>query len=336
MKPRRQPLARKSLFGLWLCAMAVFVFACDKPGPVGAPAPRSAATGPRVAALSPAIAVILRDLGRGDRVVARHGYDAWSPGTLPVAGDQQGFDYETLLRVNPTHVLVQWGGKALPDRLTSLAAQHGWVVRDLPLLTLADVEHAAQTLFELTRQDAPGEAGAWAQSDLAKRLGAAWRERTPSPARAGRVLLLYSANPPTALGPGSFHHQLLERIGGTPAITEGSPFMRLDVEDVLRLAPDAIVLVRPESTTGDGDSPGPSRTGARAWRRLSGGELDRVLGPLAGRAVPAMANGRVGVLTDPLAAVPGTNLIGLADDLAALLEALCATPPQPAAPGEKP
>ncbi len=336
MRPVRQPVACNGLCVLLLCALAVFLFACDKAAPAGAPGTRSAATGLRIAALSPAIAVILRDLGRGDAIVARHGYDAWSSGSLPVAGDQQGFDYETLLRANPTHVLVQWGGKALPDRLVSLAGQHGWVVRDLPLLTLADVEHAAQTLFELTPPDAPGEPGAWPQSDLAKRLAAAWRERTPSPARAGRVLLLYSANPPTALGPGSFHHQLLERIGGRPAITEGSPFMRLDVEDVLRLAPEAIVLVRPEGATGAGESPAQGRTGAPAWRTLSGSELGSVLGPLAGRAVPAIANGRVGVLTDPLAAVPGTNLIGLADDLAALLDVMCATPPQPAGPGGKP
>lgn len=323
------PGRRGAFFLCALCALVVLSTGCDKPVPPPPPAAPAQTKALRIAALSPAIAVILRDLGQGGTIVARHGYDSWSDAALPVAGDQQGFDYETLLRVNPTHVLVQWGGKTLPDRLVSLAAQHRWVVRDLPLLTLDDVEHAAETLFDLTGQAGGGSAPAWKESPLAERLAATWRARTPSPSRIGRVLLLYSASPPTALGPGSFHHQLLVRLGGAPAITDGSPFMRLDVEDVLRIAPDAIVLVRPEIATKQQGSASPARTGSPAWRMLRGDDLTGSLGPLAGRAIPAVQYGRVGVLTDPLAAVPGTNLIGLADDLAALLDAMTAPPAQP-------
>ncbi len=296
-----------------LLALLIGLGACERtPAPPAPPAPAGAA---RVAALSPALAVMLRDLGKGHLIVARHGFDAWSDPALPVAGDQQGFDYEALLRVKPTHVLLQWGGKALPDRLTALAATHGWSVRDVPLLTLDDVEHGAEALFQL---DSPAGT-AWRDSPLARRMRAAWRAREPSPARAGPVLLLYSAAPPTALGPGSFHHQLLERIGGVPALREGSPFMRLDAEDAARLRPATIVLVRP------GDA-GTGRAAGPRWRILSEAERREQLGALNGLAIPAVVSARVGVLTHPLAAVPGTNLIDLADDLAEVLAALAPAP----------
>ncbi len=297
--------------------LAFTLLACDRAPPLPS-APASTPTTLRIAALSPAVAVILRDLGHAHSIVARHGFDAWSNQALPVAGDQQGFDYETLLRVNPTHVLVQWGGgaeRSLPPRLLQLARDRGWAVHDLPLLTLADIERAAEFLHTLTTPTT-----AWADTPWAARMKAAWAPRTLSLAPAGRVLLLYGTNPPTAIGPGSFHHQLLERIGGTPAITTGSPFMQLDVEDVLRLAPDCIVLVRPGNAAGSPPAPGPH------WHIVPPGDFAATLGPLAKHPIPAITNRRVGILTDPLAAIPGTNLSGLADDLAALLEAIC-TPP---------
>ncbi|MFN0012033.1 MAG: ABC transporter substrate-binding protein [Phycisphaerales bacterium] len=316
------PPCLRAFFSVCLPAFLAFVvLSCERPTP--APPQPHAATRPtlRIAALSPAIAVILRDLGHADAIVARHGFDAWSNQALPVAGDQQGFDYETLLRVNPTHVLVQWGGgggggggggRDLPARLSQLARERGWLVQDLPLLTLADIERAAASLHTLTTPNAL----AWTDTPLAARMKAAWAPRTPSLAPAGRVLLLYGTNPPTAIGPGSFHHQLLERLGGTPAITSGSPFMQLDVEDVLRIAPDCIVLVRPADATPASSTPGPQ------WRIVPPEEFPATLGPLAKHPIPAITQRRVGILTDPLAAIPGTNLITLADDLGALLEAI--------------
>lgn len=304
------------------CLGALLAFAllsCEQ----AAPPPRATASNApanlRIAALSPAIAVILRDLGHADSIIARHGFDAWSDPALPVAGDQQGFDYETLLRVNPTHVLVQWGGGAqriLPPRLLQLARERGWLVQDLPLLTLADIERAAQSLYTLATPSPATPTVAWADTPLAARMKAAWAPRTLRLAPAGRVLLLYGTNPPTAIGPGSCHHQLLERLGGTPAITTGSPFMQLDAEDILRIAPDTIILVRPQSAASTQPIPGPH------WRIIQPGEFTTTLGPLARHPIPALQNNRVGILSDPLAAIPGTNLIGLADDLAALLEAV--------------
>ena len=62
---------------------------------------------------------------------------------------------------------------------------------------------------------------------------------------AGRVLLLWPTNPPAAVGPGSFHHEVLVRAGGRPAIESGSAYIELDAEGVLALAPDAIMVISP-------------------------------------------------------------------------------------------
>ncbi|MFT3687000.1 MAG: hypothetical protein QM783_19115 [Phycisphaerales bacterium] len=115
-------------------------WAAAHPGSVGLPAH------PRVAAPAPGISQILRDLGCADLIVARHAYDKWSRQSLPVCGDQQGVDYEKLIETNPTHVFVQLGEQDLPERLKALARERGWVVRNVPLLTLDDVAHATVAL----------------------------------------------------------------------------------------------------------------------------------------------------------------------------------------------
>src|SRR5689334_23210000 len=80
--------------------------------PPNEPAPSSS---PRVVALSPAVARTMRDLGLGKYLVGRHGFDQWSAQSLPVCGDQNGIDYETLVRARPTQVFLQVAD--VPDRL---------------------------------------------------------------------------------------------------------------------------------------------------------------------------------------------------------------------------
>lgn len=252
-----------------------------------------------VAPLAPALAVMLRDLGRGDLQVARHGFDAWSDPALPICGDQAGIDYERLLAVRPAWVLLQYGNQPVPARLLELAALEGFAVENRRLLTLGDVEETAAWMHGRF-----GPAGAWAGSALEGRLARAWRRREGL-AAAGRVLLLHGTSPTiTALGPGSYHHQLLERLGATPALERGEPFITLDSEDLLRMKPDAVLLVRPR---GVGSPP-------------FAGDPKSQLGGVAMLDVPAVRRGRVAVLDDPLGLVPGTNLAGLADQMATVLE----------------
>lgn len=257
---------------------------------------------PRIVAMSPGIAVTLRDLGVADRIVGRHAFDMVLPGSVPVCGDERELDYESLIRVRPTHVLVQAGRRAIPERLATLASERGWTVERLDLLTLDDVRASASRFAHQFCAE-PARA-----ADLEARMAAAWSRRAGGFDKAGRILILAAVSPSSALGPGSWHHQILERIGGTPAITEGDPYITLDAEDVLRIAPDGIVLVLPRSP---GAAPGPPPPVD---------ELKSLLGRVGTLDIPAVRSGRVALIDDPLAHTPSTAMIGLADELARILE----------------
>lgn len=277
--------------GLWLASRGT---------PPSAPPLTAPGDGPRIVALSPALAVTLRDLGLAGRIVGRHGFDRSLPREIPVCGDQSGIDYEALIRVQPTHVLVEWGSRPLPARLERLGAERGWTLRAFALLTLEDITASVEDLARQFDAPAPG---------LRDRLGEAWAPRPGRLAGAGRVLLLGAVEPPSVLGPGSFHHQILERLGGTPAVTEGNPFITLDAEDVVRLAPDAIILILPRAP----DAPPRPVPPEQA-------ELERLLGRLARLELAAVARGRVALIDDPLAHTPSTAMLTLTEEMSRILE----------------
>ncbi len=251
--------------------------------------------GPRIVALSPAAGIILRDLGRESQIVGRHGYDDFLPREVPTCGDQAGIDFERLLGVEPTHIVTQWGRRDYPARLRELAIERGWVLLDVPLMTLADIEEGARQVDAAL--GAPPE-GSAEYAVLRERMGEAWRKKDGME-HAGRVLLLASTNPPAAFGPGSCHHDILLRLGAIPAVTEGAAYIEMDAEDVLRCAPDTIVLVLPRSRGR------PASPDARA-----------ALGSLSGLGLAAVKAGRVVLIDDPACQIPSTSMIRFAEALA--------------------
>ena len=117
----------------------------------------------RIVALSPALAHMLVGLGLEDRIVGRHDWDLVLSKQVPAVGSQDGIDYEALLRTDPTDVLLEWGSRPLPTRLTTLADEHGWTIRNYgALLTLDDIATTLDDLhFAYARaDDKPDEASA--------------------------------------------------------------------------------------------------------------------------------------------------------------------------------
>jgi len=293
------PTRALSLVWLWtllvaaVCGGLLSLAGCERQAEPRTPAatdvPGSEQT-PRIVVLSPALGVMLTDLGLAGRVVGRHGWDTLLDQSLPVCGDQTGLDYEALLRADPSHILTEWGTRELPAQLNTLAAKHGWDLQDFRLLSLADIGSASARLRALFPDAEPAES--------IERFDRLMTAPVPAPLWKGRVLLLMGTSPVAAIGPGSAHHELLLRAGGVPAITEGSPFMPLHAEDVLRIAPDAIILLQPRSGSGD--------TQASAPIALNG---------LASLAIPAIEHGRVVRIDHPLGLLPSTRLIEVADSM---------------------
>jgi ABC-type Fe3+-hydroxamate transport system substrate-binding protein len=245
----------------------------------------------------------MKDLGFAELIVGRHAFDIASPRTVPAVGDESGPDYELLLTLRPTHVLLQLGQREIPSRLAALASERGWLLRDYPLLTLADIRTLATDLDRTFRPDQTGP-----PPPLLARLDASLAHR-PGLDRAGRVLLLANASPPGVLGPGSFHVQMLESIGGTSAVREGGPWLRLDAEDVLAIAPDGIIFFDPPE--GDAASTPAAQPDVNAALARLGrvGTLD----------IPAIRSRHVAVIVDPQCLTPSSAMMRTADEMATIL-----------------
>lgn len=280
--------------------------------------PAATSGGVRVAVLSPGLAATMSDLGYSRFIVARHAWDLALPPEIPVAGDTVGggIDYERLIATNPTHVVVQFGSPqaALPERLTALASEKHWTLTRLEPLTLDEVWAAAKELDELMRKAGanPEPPGRFAAVEAEWRAS---RVRDPSLASAGRVLLLGDLNPPTALGPGSWHDDLLRSMGGTPAIPAGDkprPWIVMDAEDLRKVSPDAIIYIGPR---GKG-TPSKPLSAAELKERLI-----KVAGGVGGPDIPAIDNGRLVHFDDPLAHLPATTVRQLAAEIRTQLEA---------------
>jgi ABC-type Fe3+-hydroxamate transport system substrate-binding protein len=268
-----------------LCAVAAALPRCGR-----GESSQSPAAGARVVALSPGVAETLRALGLGDTLVGRHAFDEFSPQELPAVGDQAGIDYEALLRLSPTHVLIEQSAAGAPPRLLEFAANRDFEVHEVPLLTLADIRGAALALPSMVDRPDAEEAGA----DLVTRLDAAVLPTPGFAERAGRMLAVYWTDPIGVAGPGSYHAEIISALGGSLAISEGRPYQQLDAEDVRRVDPDSIVLILP---------------GADAAR------ISELLGPLRSLDLRAIRDGRVGLISEPGAQTPGPSAISVAEDL---------------------
>ncbi len=273
----------------------------------------------RIAALAPAIAVTLRDLGHEDIIVARHDFDLICSDSIPKAGSSLGWDLEALIAARPTHLVMQRSETApIPDTLTAAAETHNWTIMARPLDTLDDVANLADDLRYLI--DGPPERDpaildateSLAHTQPSERLARAWRDRGPVADRAGRVLILGSLDPPAAMGPGSFHHQLITRMGMTPAITDGAMWIELDYEDLIALAPDSILVFSPRQRPDDARFGLPEPT--------IGDSALETLGPIADLPIPAIDAARVAVIDHPLALLPSTALADVALEIERVLE----------------
>jgi len=262
------------------------------------PKPAADDAGARLVVLSPALAVILRDVGAENLMVGRHDFDQVFT-DLPACGHQGGIDYKRILTLRPTHILIEWGSRELPPRLVTLAESNGWTIERYEIRTLDDILAAADSL---EAEFGPGVVAEPISASLEK----AWSRSEVPLGVVGRVLLLAATGPPGALGPGSFHYEILERLGATPAMSKGGPWVELDSEDIIALSPDAIVLVVPK--------PGGKGIGA------VGPEAVAQLGAIGSLDIPAVGSGHVAVLNGVSYLTPSTAMGDFARDLREVLE----------------
>lgn len=256
------------------------------PGPV-------AARGSRLVSLSPALTQIISDLGQAHRIVAVGAYDPVAPRGAAVVGDLYQIDYERLISLSPTDIFLQATRAPLPGRLIDLAADHHWSLHRWTLETRADV---IRTVYDRAAPpDAnPSVSGALGIPEAGRRLvermqtilrrvGEVTR-REPAPP----VLLVVGKSPMTAAGPRTFMGEMLRIAGGSNVVRDTEHrYPVIDREQLLRLAPSVIVLIRPE--------PG---TAAATDTQATPDAL----------ALPPSMRSRVVQLTDPAALLPSSAM----------------------------
>jgi ABC-type hemin transport system substrate-binding protein len=238
----------------------------------------------RLAVLSPALADTLHALGHGGLIVGRQQYDRFTDPDVPVVGDLTGIDYESMIRASPTHIVAQMTEAGLPDRLMRMAAERGWEIVELPLLTLDDVLASISALDQLT-----------GGSDRAESLIGEFEVMLGRDLPLGRTVVVASSRPLAVIGPGAFHWELIQRIGGVPVPVSGAAYLTLDAESLGGLAAETIVVLAP----GGSDSM----------------EAAEALGAAAGLAMPALENGRLIVVTDPRCMLPSVSLLRVVEQI---------------------
>ena len=295
-----RPVAVLLLATIWLAACTgqddVHTGRAEKPGE------------PRIVSFSPAISRTLVDLGLADHLVGRTRFCLAVDPAIPVVGDLTSVDFETLIRVEPTHVLLQPTSIGTDPALDHLARSRGWTVGLWPSLNgVADIERLLTELPDLlypTSSDASADTRRRARETL--RAMAASLKRADDTVFKGRILILSSFEPLMAFGHGTYMHDILTRLGSRNATT-ASGWVQLSFEDVVRLNPQAIVLVL---DTDPAVAPAPSEA----------------LRPLKGLNVDATRDGRLAVLAHPDALLPSSGVVAVANSLRAVLDDLAGEP----------
>jgi len=279
-------ILRATLRGAFLFLAALPAAGCSD----GGTPPRPAGANPRVVSFSPALTQILCDMGLADRLVGVTTFCPQPSGrTVPIVGDRMTVSTEAVLNVDPDVVLIQQN----PQDFAALrSVKPGVRIEHFTIETLANIASAIQRAGELAGRD---DLGRDCRSRFEAELDAVRVRVTELP--RPRVAFLYGFDGPAVAGKGTFLDEMIELAGGTNAAAEKyDRWANISNEGVLALSPEVLVCLV---------EPGTESAAREHWRRLAD--------------VPAVASGRVHVVTDRNWTIPSTRSSALAAALADML-----------------
>lgn len=257
----------------------------------------------RIVSFSPAISRTLADLGLADHVVGRTPFCTAIDPSVAIVGDLRDVDFERLVRVQPTHLLIQPESGGIHPTLAELADEHGWTIGAWQLNTIEDIRQMVLELPQIVagEDEAMLTATTARAATLINELDHALRPYRSSAGRSGadigwrdRVLVITGVDPVLAFGRQTYMDDVLRAFGLSNAVDDRG-WVQLSLEDVVRLDPAAIVLV---NTTAPEDA-----------------DVRAIMGPVARAATTAARQNRLRVLRHPDALLPSTAIIDVADEL---------------------
>ena len=237
-------MKRRALLQIALSGSAWFSLACDHPNQK--PAARSGKQ--RLVSLSPAITETLFAIGAGAELVGVSNYCDYPEEAkkLPRVGTALTPSYEAIVRLRPSLILTEAADSAPRRELTALG-----VTKFFPWLSLEDIVASTRLLGALTSHSE-------AASALARKLwdGLAVAESANGP----RVLVVLGESSGKLseiyfIKRNSIHGAALRAAGARNAVDRDvSGVPRLSIEELLRLDPDAIVVLVAATPNGPDDA----------------------------------------------------------------------------------
>ena len=268
----------------------------------GAAAPRTATPGSyrRVICLAPSITETIFALGGGSQIVAVGDFTFWPPEAtkLPRAGGVFNPSFERMLALRPDLVILQGRQQKVADfcarqRIEFLAIEKN---------DFDGVFDGIRAVGETLGLAGPAEVlAAQIRLDLA-----GIRRRVAGRGRP-RVFLCIGRRPGTlsqlmTAGTTSYLSQLVEAAGGTNIFGElERPYPMISKESLVVRAPQVII----ETYAGQTIDEAKRRELAAEWRPL--------------RAIPAVRDGRIAILTEDYLLIPGPRMAKSAERLAEVI-----------------
>ncbi|MAE64482.1 MAG: hypothetical protein CMJ18_09450 [Phycisphaeraceae bacterium] len=268
----------------------------------------------RVVSYAPAITQMIVDLGAADSLVGVAEHDAAAPEGVPTVGSYYKVDTESLLATKPTHVFLMAGKEGVPKILQSLSISEGFklvaypnpsnvieMVRifcdDRELDGKRDPSDPPSVSFVLER---------WHEGNdfsLGQFYGMLSQINTlvdNTETRRPEVLMVIGLEPLTASGVDTVHNDVLTlMLGGRNAARYvKNPAPVFDRELLLDWKPEVILLLQPNEPP------------------LGSIDKDPRLAVFRGLDIPAVRDGRIVLINDPLVMLPSTSLTRIGVEMA--------------------
>ncbi|MEE2719791.1 MAG: ABC transporter substrate-binding protein [Planctomycetota bacterium] len=227
-------MVRRSIL---MVAVVLSIASCDRSDGEARPA-----DSPRIASFSPALTAMAVSLGLESSLVGRSAFCRIDP-SLPVVGDLHEVDYERLVRLDPTHILVQSRSDLVDPGLRELSSARGWKLLASPLSGVEDIRTAYAAIPDHLFPPESDDHGRCLELVRAYtgRIDSALSH--PVPSLQGRsVLILSPMEPPLAWGSGTWMDDMLTALGGRNAV-QADGWVSLGWEDLIRIDADRIVFV---------------------------------------------------------------------------------------------
>lgn len=274
---------------------ALTLTGCPSPSPSAPPSPQTPRPKPAVVTASPALAEMICAIGGREHLlgVSRYCLYPENLSSLPRIGGIFDPNLEAIDALSPDFVLTQGAS----PKVVALAERRPYSVEDFRIETLANVYETLERLGGLlNRKDA-------AASEAQRLKSALESARAKAPGTPVNTLIVFGHRPGSlgqvsSPGVGTFVSECLEAAGGQNVLNDlkADAWHIVAKEVLVEKAPDLIIELSPEPI---------DAATAKALR-----DDWQVLG-----TIPAVAEGRIAIVSGGGVLIPSTRLDQLADGL---------------------